>query len=99
MNPRGIKRLITANDLQEAGRLNERRFAQSTNIEQLPPTAEWAVLLPMLIHAASGELIHSAHIPQERRAGAIELDADKAHTRLNDVIERVAQMLGPCIVL
>ena len=39
VNPGGIERLIAADDLQEAGRLHERRVAEAAHFHQLLPTA------------------------------------------------------------
>ena len=99
MDPSRIERLFAADDLQEAGRLHERRVAQPAHFQQLLPAAERPVLLAMFVHPPGGELIHARNVTQQRRARAVELDADKADARLHHVVERVAQVLGPGVVL
>ena len=99
MNPGGVERVVAADDFQEAGRLHERRVAQPAHFQQLLAIAERPVLLAMLVHAPGGELVHARNVSQQRRARAVQLDADEAHARLHDVVERVAQVLGPGVVL
>ena len=86
-------------DLQEAGRLHERRVAEAAHFQQLLAALERAVLLAMLVHAPGGELVHARNVPQQRRAGGVQVDADEVHARLHDVVERVAQVLGLRVVL
>ena len=53
----------------------------------------------MLVHPPRRELIHARHVPQQRRARGVEIHAHEAHARLHDVVQRVAQVLGPRVVL
>ena len=53
----------------------------------------------MLVHAPRRELIHARDVSQQRRARAVELDADEADARLHHVVERIAEVLGPRVVL
>ena len=99
MNPGGVERLIAADDFQEAGRLHERRVAEAAHFQQLLAVLERPVLLAMLVHAPGRELIHARNVSQQRRARAVELDADEADARLHHIVERIAQVLGPRIVL
>src|SRR4051812_36527495 len=99
MNPSRIESLFAADDLQETGRLYEGRVAKPIHLQKLLSAAERPVLLPMFVHPTRGKLIHARDVSQQRRARAIEVDADKADARLDDVVERSAEMLGPGIVL
>src|SRR4029077_14293375 len=99
MNPRGVERIGAALNFQEAGRLNKRRFAEAVHVEQLFPAGEGAVLMAMLVDAASSELIHAGNVAEQCAARAIELNADEADTRLHDIVERILEVLGARVVL
>ena len=99
VNPGRIERVVAFFDLEEAGRLDERRFAEAADVHQLLAALERAVLLAMLVDAAGRELIHAGNVAQQGPARAVHVDADEAHAELHDVVERVAEVLRAGVVL
>src|SRR4051794_3478004 len=99
MDPSRIQDLLATNDLQETSRLHERRVAKPAHFQQLLSAAKRSVPLPMLVHAPRGELVHARNVTQQRRTCAVQIDADEAHARLDHIIQCVAKMLRPRVML
>ena len=99
MNPSGIERIVAVADFQEAGRLHERRFAEARHFFELLAVAKRPVCLAMIVHPPRRQLVQPANIPQQRRAGGIQIDAHVVDARFDHRIQRRAQMLGLHVVL
>ena len=99
VNPRRVERIDAAGYLQESRCLHERRFANPWHFLDLFAGLEWPFLLAVLEEPPRGELIESRYISQQRRAGCVQINTDVIHTRLDNSIERLLQMLRFHVVL
>jgi len=98
VDPRGVEGILSLLDFQKARRLHEPRLAESGNLEQLPPAPERPVLDAVFVNAAGREVVQPCHIPEQRRARRIQVDAYVVDARLDHRIERRPQVLGLHIV-
>src|SRR5579885_945419 len=99
MYPGPIKGILAIADLEKTGRLNKALLADAGDLQQLPAIAKSTVCLAILNEIAGHQLIQPGHMAQQRYAGRVQIDAHLIDARLNNGIERVAQLLSRDIVL
>ncbi len=66
---------------------------------QLLAAFERAVRRAMVVQPPGRQLIQTRNVPQQRRAGRVQIDADIVDARLDHGVERCPQVLGLDVVL
>ena len=99
VDPGGIQGIVAGRYLEESGRLDEGRLAESGHLPQLLAIAERPVLQAVFTHSPGGKLVQAGDVSQQGRTGRVDVHAHVVDARFDHLVQRRLQVLGLDVVL